>query len=222
MRKCNVASTRPSRSPLSAWSTCDSPMPATRQVRRTVRSASALSPSSRGATCVSNMSFISRGTPGMKYSSLFSTRIRKPGARPFWLRSTSAPAGTRTWCRLFGVTRKFRSPKRARIRCSCSGSITGSTPRTRAATSTVRSSSVGPSPPETQTTRARPAARSRASSMSGSSSVTDERQRTCSPRAVSRSASHGELVSTISPRLSSSPTVRTSASSFCMRDLLAL
>ena len=109
---------------------------------------------------------------------------------------------------------KPRSLKRAVIFCSWCASITGSTPSTRETTSTVRSSSVGPSPPEHTTTRALAAATRSAASRSGSSSVTELRQRTCAPSSVSRSARYDELVSTISPRLSSSPMVSTSASSF--------
>ena len=65
-------------------------------------------------------------------------------------------------------------------------------------------------PPEQITSCARSAAVRSADSISAASSVTEVRQRTYAPSAVSRSASQEEFVSTISPRFSSSPMVQIS------------
>ena len=140
------------------------------------------------------------GTPAMA--------ISNPGARPCGFANTRAPAGTRTWRNWIGVT-MFEN--RAAIRSRAASSTTGSTPASFATTSTVKSSSVGPNPPEHTTTSARPTANRSAVVISCSSSQQLVIQRVVMPRSHNRAASPDEFVSTISPRHSSSPMVKISA-----------
>src|SRR5262249_43140766 len=164
-----------------------------------------------GAAAVSKMACISRGTPGMAITVAPPRRTANPGASPAGLPRTSAPPGTRTWRMLFGVSGAPVLAKRAFMCSSAGGWTTGATPSASAMTSTVRSSSVGPSPPEQTTSSARAVASASARSMSGRSSRQLVIQITVTPSSHNLAAIQEEFVSTISPRQSSSPMVRISA-----------
>ena len=103
----------------------------------------------------SNIGFSSRGGPGSKTTTCSPCSIISPGAVPFGLSRTTAPAGTIA-CRLF--TSGIRMPRRsnrARIWSTIEGSSDKGRSRALAITSRVRSSSVGPSPREHHEIRSR-------------------------------------------------------------------
>jgi hypothetical protein len=96
----------------------------------------------------------------------------KPGAVPIGFGRTSAPSGKSACFALFSAISRLKRLKNARICSSDSASRTSLRPNARAAISVVRSSRVGPSPPETSTTRARAAASRSTSSIARGSSGT--------------------------------------------------
>ena len=157
------------------------------------------------------MRFISRGMPGMKKASAPPRETAKPGAMPTPFGSGRAPPGTRTWRRLLGVNSK---PREANARCITSSEgpwVTGSTPSSPETTSTVRSSSVGPSPPVATRTSTWAASPSSVARMSATSSEITRCSRRTYPRSNRRSASQAALLLTISPRSTSSPMASTAA-----------
>ena len=104
--------------------------------------------------------------------------------------------------------RPAKMPSRWRSRSSCT-SI--SSPITLATVSRVRSSDVGPSPPEVMVTSARRQARSIVSKSLSGWSPTLETQCTSMPNLASSAAMYAELVSTISPKRISVPMAMISA-----------
>ena len=96
------------------------------------------------------------------------------------------------------------------ISCASSSSTISSRPATRAIVSTVRSSWVGPSPPENTASRRASPPRPPASSSSGSSPTTSIREG-ARPIRVSSRARNAPLASALSPRTSSLPVRTTTA-----------
>ena len=102
------------------------------------------------------ISCISYGTPGTAYTTLPSpTGQHRPGAVPIGFGSGSPPSGTSAWRRLFcGMSRS----RVRNIVAMCSASSmrrTSGTPISSAIASRVRSSWVGPIPPQMSTASAR-------------------------------------------------------------------
>ncbi len=96
----------------------------------------------------SNIGIISLGGPGRR-STLFSpSSIITPGAVPFSLSTTIASSGIIACFQLFSVNSKLRLTKYSAILLLDGSCIKSFLPSTFAATSFVRSSSVGPSPPD--------------------------------------------------------------------------
>ena len=139
------------------------------------------------------------------------TSSMQPGAVPTGLGSTSAPSGTSACLALLGAISRLSRAKNSSIRRSEGSCTTSLRPKVCASTSTVRSSRVGPRPPETSTISLRSAARRNASRMSAGSSFTEAWKRVSTSMPSSFSERNDLLESTISPRSSSSPIVSTSA-----------
>ena len=144
------------RGPRSAWSTCDSPMPATRQVRLSACPATDGGRHARRHVIVEDRLHLARHTRHRRRARALPTVTPKPGASPGLFSSTSAPAGTRTWRSV--VRRHAKAAGREAllhlvdVRRVRHGRDAERAPLT---TSTVRSSSVGPSPPEVDHASAR-------------------------------------------------------------------
>ena len=105
-----------------------------------------------GITCARTISCISYGTPGTAYTTLPSpTGQHRPGAVPIGFGSGSPPSGTSAWRRLFcGMSR--RRVRNIVAMCSASSMRrTSGTPISSAIASRVRSSWVGPIPPQMST-----------------------------------------------------------------------
>ena len=120
----------------------------------------------RGRHSVSKRGLSSFGGPGSRM-----TILRKapsgvvqmvsrywPGALPLALGSRCAPSRTSAWRTLLGGIGMRRAVNRARRLVSSTGSRCSGTFRASARHSRVRSSSVGPRPPERMTMSARPSA----------------------------------------------------------------
>ena len=105
----------------------------------------------RGSTCSRSMRSSSRGTPGMQKKSARPCSSRKPGAVPIGFGSTSAPSGNHACCALFSDISRPTLRKNARIVSSTAGSSRCARPKACASTAEVRSSRVGPRPPDTST-----------------------------------------------------------------------
>ena len=128
---------------------------------------------------------------------------------------TRPPAGTVACLRtpasnsVYGPVEPLGDPREtASISRSSSGSTTASSPAARARSSTVRSSWVGPSPPEVTSRSASRPSRIASSSSAGSSPTTVIRAGS-SPSRVSSSARNGPFASPRVPRTSSLPVTRT-------------
>ena len=105
--------------------------------------------SSSGRTCSSHMAFISRGTPGIRAAQWpWASSNQAPGAVPWSLMILRPFVGTMACLRLFSVGRRFVRAKKARILSHSVSSKCSVSPKTSATVSLVRSSSVGPKPPE--------------------------------------------------------------------------
>ena len=128
-----------------------------------------------------------------------------PGAVPILLSIGTAPLGIITWttlaCDIFRP-RLWKNSSSVLRHCSSS---TSSVPSTSASAWRVRSSGVGPSPPETRTISARPIASPMAEAISPALSPTVWWETVGIPIAISLSANHAEFVSTVRPQVSSSP-----------------
>ena len=136
------------------------------------------------------------------------TRAEMPGAVPCGLSSSRADGGRSAWRRLSsGIARPLRSNQSRR--CSTpAGSRTSAAPgsTTSPSDSRVRSSSVGPSPP-VMTIAACVADSSRSvRARAARSSATARRSPGIAPIRCSSRAIHEALVSSICPRMISSPT----------------
>ena len=141
-----------------------------------------------------------------------------PGAVPA-SPSDTPPSGSVACLRIPGSkstngrrNRVAMSRETLRISASSSGSTRRLRPATRARISTVRSSCVGPSPPDTSRRSARRPSR-RASSRSSSRSPTMEIRAGSKPRRSASRAKKGPLRSLRSPRTSSLPVATTTARS---------
>ena len=102
-----------------------------------------------GRTCSAHMAFISRGTPGISAAQWPSASSNHaPGAVPWSLMSLWPTVGHIACLRLFGVGRLFVRAKKSMIFCHSPSSKASVSPNASATVSFVRSSSVGPRPPE--------------------------------------------------------------------------
>ena len=102
-----------------------------------------------GRTCSAHMAFISRGTPGISAAQRpCSSSNHAPGAVPWSLISLWPLVGHMACLRLFGVGRLFVRAKKSMIFCHSPSSKASVSPKASATVSLVRSSSVGPRPPE--------------------------------------------------------------------------
>ncbi len=166
---------------------------------------------SRGSTCSRNIGRNSRGGPGSKTIVWSRSSIHNPGAVPRGLSSGSAPSGTIAW-RTFesGICRaKERTlASIARTMASLRTSLRSSNSAT---VSRVKSSSVGPSPPEAMISGTRFTASRKASSRSARSSPTTVLRTISIPSLFSSSVRKSELVSILSGVSSSEPTAMISA-----------
>jgi hypothetical protein len=133
----------------------------------------------------------------------------RPGAVPKGLSMTLAPRGTIACLRFEADIVRLRLAKKAsRWDLMPSFNSSGS-PSSSAMDSRVRSSFVGPSPPETRTTSEREAASAMASLITAPSETTRWRE-TMRPRAAICCPSQAALVLMVSPRRSSSPVLTSS------------
>lgn len=112
-------------------------------------------PAQMATQCSFTIGSSSRGGPGSRNNSLPPVSMTCPGAVPCEFGSTRAPSRIKAWRRLRSVIARLNLRKRAAMPSNTSASNCSSRPRARAAPSRVRSSSVGPSPPETITSSAR-------------------------------------------------------------------
>ena len=142
-------------------------------VAPTVASEKTSSRSIRGRTCSSIIRSSSRGTPGMAKKTALPSRIENPGAVPIGFGSTSASVGKNACLRFTSDISRPTRAKKASMTASDFSSSTVFRPKVSANTSVVRSSRVGPSPPETSTKSLRSAARRNASRISAGSSNTE-------------------------------------------------
>ena len=137
---------------------------------------------------------------------------RKPGAVPIGFGSTSAPSGNHACCALFSVISRPTLRKKARIVSSTAGSSRCARPKACASTAEVRSSRVGPRPPETSTMSLR--SRRAPEGVDHVGGIVAHRGVVSASRCRARAAAPRGTTcceSTISPRSSSSPIVRISA-----------
>ena len=168
--------------------------------------------SSSGRTCSSHMAFISRGTPGISAAQWpCASSNQAPGAVPWSLMILWPFVGTMACLRLFSVGRRLVRAKKARILSHSASSKCSVSPKASATVSLVRSSSVGPNPPEKINRSLRPLA-----------CVTSSRRRaglspmtcwcsTLMPSSASSRLKNCALVFKISPSSSSVPTQMISA-----------
>ena len=185
-----------------AWAV-DSPIPKVCSLTRW------LSPPPMAATIRSHtsgsMARNSPGTPGVVKMSVPPTSIAKPTALPRRLWIMAAPSGSQACFRLASLGSMLRAAHQSRTCLSASGWCTSSTPAAAATSSAVRSSWVGPSPPFMIRMRAVPAARCNAATSRARSSPRVTFSATPWPNAASDWAIIEELLSTVSPLISSSP-----------------
>ena len=170
--------------------------------------------SSTGRISSAHMAFISRGTPGISTAMQPSSSNQAPGAVPWALGSLCPLVGTMACLRLLAVGVRPPRPVRAKkstIFCHSASSKCRVSPKASATVSLVRSSSVGPSPPENTSRSLRLLA-----------SFTKSRRRpglspitcwcsTLMPSSASSRLKNWALVLTISPSSSSVPTQMISA-----------
>ena len=156
----------------------------------------------------------SGGGPGRTTATAPSVSTTSPGAVPA-IPITRPPAGTVACFRTPASNSAYGRLKRSAIRletssisCSSSGSTRASSPAARARSSTVRSSWVGPSPPEI-TSRSAVSPSRIASSNSDASSPTTVIRAGSAPSRVNSSARKGPFASRRPPRTSSLPVTRT-------------
>ena len=165
----------------------------------------------RGETSYAHMRCISRGGPGIATIIPSSRSTHQPGAVPIGLAIACAD-GMSVACLTFvsgiGKPRLANKPLRCSSRSSCTAIFS---PQTLAMVSRVRSSEVGPRPPDVSVTSERLLARFIASNSRSGSSPTFVTQRTSMPSLASSEARYEELVSTNSPISSSVPMDRISA-----------
>ncbi len=186
-------------------------MPHVFNERDTIAAASPERRNKSGTTCSLTISCISYGTPGTAYTTLPSPSSHsKPGAVPIGFGMASPPSGMSAWRKLFwGMSR--RRDRNIVAMCSASAiSRTRGTPITSAIASRVRSSWVGPRPPQISTA----SDRDRRSRSAATIRVWLSPIARCSyesmPEAASCSPIQALFVSTIWPSSSSVPTARTS------------
>ena len=114
---------------------------------------------SRGLHSASYIGSSSLGGPGSRTTILrcrpTTVSMYCPGALPLAFGITSAPSITSAWRALFSGIDMRRAANRLYIAVRISASLRSPTPSAAAAASRVRSSSVGPSPPEKITMSAR-------------------------------------------------------------------
>ena len=124
---------------------------------------------------------------------------------PWTFGSTVKPSGTCACTRLRSGSGRPRRAKRSSIIAITDGSWWRPRPKCSATVSRVRSSCVGPRPPETSTTSESSSASASAARMSAERSPTQSSRRTGTPRSERRCPSHEALVLTTCPMSSSSP-----------------
>ena len=117
----------------------------------------------------------------------------------------AAPSGSQACFRLASLGSMLRAAHQSRTCLSASGCNTSLTPAAAATSSAVRSSWVGPRPPFMIRMRAKPAVRCRAATSRARSSPSVTFSATLWPNAASDWAIIDELLSTVSPLISSSP-----------------
>ncbi len=173
------------------------------------------SPARRERHCSSKRVLSSVGGPGRRMRvrgpfAVFVVRIW-PGAVPAELGSMVAVARMSACLRLLGVIARSRAAKRSSILRRTEASGWSVSWRTSATASRVRSSSVGPRPPEKKTRSERRRAVRVASTSCGRLSPTMVLKATGTPRALRRSVRKRELVSWRKGVRSSEPTAMISA-----------
>ncbi|CDB44597.1 unknown [Firmicutes bacterium CAG:240] len=157
-----------------------------------------------------NIGTSSPGGPGRIITHLPFFSSAAPGAVPWLFSNTVPPTGSIACLRLFlGILPPF-DLKYERMRSAVSSSSLSSKPMTSQQTSFVRSSSVGPSPPEVITTSLRPRAVFSSCARRSGLSPTELRCMTDMPIAASSFERNCSLVLRISPSRSSVPTQRIS------------
>ena len=168
--------------------------------------------SSQGISSLANMGWFSLGGPGKTATAQPSLRATYPTAVPMGLRSTSAPSGI---IACFSFPAGGSSPRSMakiwRIRSHWSSSRIVGHARACATASVVRSSEVGPRPPQTMTRLAVSIVSRIAPEMASMSSGNVQIRSTMNPWPVNSSAKKGPLASAISPASSSSPTSKMTA-----------
>ena len=135
----------------------------------------------------------------------------KEGAVPLGFSTGVAPAGMSACLRLLGVVMRLRRWKRSSICATRPGSRMSSRPVTSATISRVRSSCVGPMPPDVITASERSMARASTSRMRPGLSPTTVLYSRLTPSGANCWAIQAELVSTIWPSSSSEPMAMISA-----------
>ena len=159
----------------------------------------------RGATWFAHICWISRGGPGIATMAPPLRSAHQPGAVPIGLGSAWAE-GIRVAClMLVSGIGKPRLANWALRWASRSSWIAISSPNTAAMVSRVRSSDVGPRPPDVRVMSERVKARCMVSRRRSGSSPTLVIKRTSMPSFASSEARKAELVSTSSPISSSVP-----------------
>ena len=133
-----------------------------------------------------------------------------PGAVPGICSMNAAPTGLVAWRRLFMGMRRPRPENIPMMRSSISSSASSGTPITAAMASRVRSSCVGPRPPQQMTASLRSSASVRHDTMRSRLSPTLVWKNVSMPDSASCSPIHDELVSVICPSRSSVPMATTS------------
>ena len=159
----------------------------------------------------SSIALSSRGGPGSSSTACCPASSQRPGAVPLALSMTRAPAGTIACRRLMAGISMRRDSNRALILAVIRSSSDSGRSSTPATTSRVRSSSVGPSPPQQTTRSALLSANRSAEAISSRSSPTWLLQTTSIPRRLSCSVMNSEFVSRREGVSSSLPTAMIAA-----------
>ena len=165
-----------------------------------------------GRICSVHMAFISRGTPGINTAQRpASSSNQAPGAVPWALGILWPRVGTMACLRLLGVGWRPVRAKNAVILAHSSASKCSVSPKAAATVSLVRSSSVGPSPPENTSSSLRARAWATSSRRRAGLSPMTCWCSTLTPSSASSRLKNCALVLTMSPSSSSVPTQMISA-----------
>ena len=165
-----------------------------------------------GRTSSVHMAFISCGTPGSSAAARpCASSNQAPGAVPCALGSLRPRVGTMACLRLFAVGRRPVRAKKASILAHSSASKCSVSPKTSATVSLVRSSAVGPSPPEKTSRSLRSLASCTSARRRAGLSPTTCWCSTVTPSSASSRLKNWAFELTISPSSSSVPTQMISA-----------